>query len=184
MPNIIYNVEILTFKTLIIIEQKNMKTFKKTLTMAFLATGLIAGFSACSSDDDNETNTTYGKINFNYTFSDDMLNVCDIKISYLDSDGKTRKTETITSNSFSKEIRYKSIPLTAKDTLFMDLKSSYTQKDNYNIKFTSHLEADRVENGEIIRGDVPSDRKIDTLVTKEKLKTLFPSKLIHTLVVK
>lgn len=123
-----------------------MKKIMKMMAMALVAVAMTVGFAACSSsDDDNNggggSQSITGKLNINYTFSDDLLAIADIQVTYIDSDGKTTKTETITTSPFKKEITYNSLPVTTSYTLQATLKSSYPEKDKYNIS---------IQNGSII----------------------------------
>ena len=116
-----------------------MKKIMKMMAMALVAVAMTVGFAACSSsDDDNNggggSQSITGKLNMNFTFSEDLLAVADIKVTYIDSDGKTEKTEDITTTTFNKEITYNSLPVTTSYTLQATLKSSYTvDKEKYDI---------------------------------------------------
>lgn len=160
-----------------------MKKKLKTMAMALMAVAAVAGFAACSSsDDDNTTSGTYGKITFDYTFSDDFRNVVDVKLSYLDSDGKTRKTETITSSPFHREVIYKSLPITAKDTLTLTLKANYPEKDKYNLKFTSKVIAYKMKNNEAV-DSTKREKNNEQEYTKADMLKQFPSSFYHTLTI-
>ena len=108
------------------------------MAMALVAVAMTVGFAACSSsDDDNNgggsSQPLVGKLKMGLTFSDDLLAIADIKITYTDSDGKTEKTEDITTTTFNKEITYTSLPVTTNYALQITLKSNYTEKDKYNL---------------------------------------------------
>ena len=90
---------------------------KNLLTM--LAAILFCGFtvtwlSACSSDDDNKTETPQEqavKMFYVVEVSDDVLKVADVEVNYVDQTGAKQK-EVMTSKKWIKALDTKTLPLT------------------------------------------------------------------------
>ena len=90
---------------------------KNLLTM--LAAILFCGFtvtvlSACSSDDDNKTETPQEqavKMFYVVEVSDDVLKVADVEVNYVDQTGAKLK-EVMTSKEWKKTLETKTLPLT------------------------------------------------------------------------
>ena len=94
-----------------------MKMKKKYLWM--LATIIICGFtvtwlSACSSDNDDKTETPQEqtvKMFYVVEVSDDVLKVADVEVNYVDQTGAKQK-EVMTSKKWIKALDTKTLPLT------------------------------------------------------------------------
>ena len=90
---------------------------KNLLTM--LAAIFICGFtvtwlSACSSDDDNKTETPQEQtvtMYYGVKVSDDVLKVADVEVNYVDQTGAKQK-EVMTSTMWKKSLNTKALPLT------------------------------------------------------------------------
>lgn len=112
------------------------KNILKLMMMAIAALFLSVGFAACSSDDDNNGGTTNtpeavtGKLSLNFTVTEDLFNVADIKVTYSDETGKD-VTETLSSAEFNKTVTYTQLPVTSKYSIKATLKDNYPQKSTY-----------------------------------------------------
>lgn len=125
-----------------------MKKIMRIMVMAVVAVVMAAGFNSCSKSDDNSSQTviptgtmaTSAKLDMNISFSDDILATCDVTAFYIDSDG-TKKTETVTSSPFKKEVTYSSLPVkveygfnvTPKSNVPEDKELDINTKDNSSI---------------------------------------------------
>lgn len=124
-----------------------MKKIMRIMAMVVVAVAMAAGFASCSKSDDNSgitvptgTMATSAKLDMNISFSDDILATCDITAYYIDSDG-TKKTETVTSSPFKKEVTYNSLPVkveygfsvTPKSNVPEDKELDIIAKDNSSI---------------------------------------------------
>ena len=111
---------------------------KNLLTM--LAAILFCGFtvtwlSACSSDDDNKTETPQEqtvKMFYVVEVSDDVLKVADVEVNYVDQTGAKQK-EVMTSTTWKKTLDTKTLPLTEGVWAKITPKSSVVS-GNYQLK--------------------------------------------------
>lgn len=113
-----------------------MKTIKY-LFLAMVAIVSSAAFVACGSDDDEETKVETKKSSFYYafSFSDDILSVADVTISYIGTDG-VEKSETVTSTSWSKTFTENKYDVSAGVSLSMKLKNGVElTSDKYRIQY-------------------------------------------------
>ena len=82
---------------------------------AILICGLtVTTMSACSSDDDNKTETPQEqtvKMFYVVEVSDDVLKVADVEVNYVDQTGAKQK-EVMTSKEWIKALDTKTLPLT------------------------------------------------------------------------
>lgn len=115
------------------------KTFK-LMMMALVAIVMSVGFAACSSSDDDDNNTpeqpeqpkTYGFTNLRLEFSDDLLAIANVSLTYTAEDGTT-KTEAVTTTKISKDITYTKETTDAMYAIKITLKENYEEKDLYHI---------------------------------------------------
>lgn len=114
---------------------------KNLLTM--LAAILFCGFtvttlSACSSDDDNKTETPQEqavKMFYVVEVSDDVLKVADVEVNYIDQTG-AKKKEVMTSAEWKKTLNTKTLPLTEGIWAKITPKASVPSGD-YQLKVTT-----------------------------------------------
>ena len=114
---------------------------KNLLTM--LAAILFCGFtvttlSACSSDDDNKTETPQEqavKMFYVVEVSDDVLKVADVEVNYVDQTGAKQK-EVMTSKEWTKALDTKTLPLTEGLWARITPKSAVAS-GNYQLKVTT-----------------------------------------------
>ena len=104
---------------------------------------MICGFtvtvlSACSSDDDNKTETPQEqtvKMFYVVEVSDDVLKVADVEVNYVDQTGAKLK-EVMTSKEWKKELNTKTLPLTEGLWAKITPKSAVASGD-YQLKVTT-----------------------------------------------
>ena len=114
---------------------------KNLLTM--LAAILFCGFtvttlSACSSDDDNKTETPQEqavKMFYVVEVSDDVLKVADVEVNYVDQTGAKQK-EVMTSKEWKMTLDTKTLPLTEGLWARITPKSAVAS-GNYQLKVTT-----------------------------------------------
>lgn len=114
---------------------------KNLLTM--LAAILFCGFtvtwlSACSSDNDNKTETPQEqtvKMFYVVKVSDDVLKVADVEVNYVDQTGAKQK-EVMISKEWKKELNTKTLPLTEGLWAKITPKSAVASGD-YQLKVTT-----------------------------------------------
>lgn len=114
------------------------KNIFKFMMMAIAALFLSVGFTACSSDDDDNNNgntpgaseAVTGQLRLNFTVTEDLFNVADIKVTYSDETGKD-VTETLSSAEFNKTVTYTQLPVTSKYSIKATLKDNYPPKSTY-----------------------------------------------------
>ena len=88
---------------------------KKFFYMSVLVLMAALTMTSCGSDDDKKgdepSEPTSKSISYeaSVTFSQDMINICDVTMTYKDSDGKS-VTETVTSTTWSKKVNVKKLP--------------------------------------------------------------------------
>ena len=108
-----------------------------------LAAIMICGFtvtamSACSSDDDNKTETPQEqtvKMFYVVEVSDDVLKVADVEVNYVDQTGAKQK-EVMISKEWIKELDTKTLPLTEGLWAKITPKSAVASGD-YQLKVTT-----------------------------------------------
>ena len=114
---------------------------KNLLTM--LAAIMICGFtvtamSACSSDNDNKTETPQEQtvtMYYGVQVSDDVLKVADVEVNYVDQTGAKQK-EVMTSKEWKKTLDTKTLPLTEGLWAKITPKSAVAS-GNYQLKVTT-----------------------------------------------
>ena len=117
-----------------------MKTFRRIGALLLLVFVSMCGFTACSSDDDPEEqqqNKYPLVVAMSYTPSRDLLNVADIKVTYTDGNGQ-KQTETI-NGKFEKTVTVQTYPIRVGYEVSATLKSSYVQKESYDITYVSTI---------------------------------------------
>ena len=87
---------------------------KKFFYMSVLVLMAALTLTSCGSDDDkqkDEPTPTSKTINYeaSVTFTQDMIDICDVTMVYKDADGKT-VTETVTSKTWNKKFTVKKVP--------------------------------------------------------------------------
>lgn len=100
----------------------------RKMAMTLMAAVAVVCFASCNKSDDNggitpDSSSYYGEMHIKLTVSQDVLNVANIKITYTDANSK-EQTEDLTSTTFTKDIKFASLPAKAK------YKVSYTAKEN------------------------------------------------------
>ena len=91
--------------------KKNLLTM---LAAIFICGFTVTAMSACSSDDDNKTETPQEqavKMFYFVEVSDDVLKVADVEVNYVDQMGAKQK-EVMISKEWKKELNTKTLPLT------------------------------------------------------------------------
>ena len=106
---------------------------------AILTCGLtVTAMSACSSDDDDKTETPQEqavKMFYVVEVSDDVLKVADVEVNYVDQTG-TKKKEVLTSAEWKKTFNTTSLPLTEGIWAKITPKASIAA-GNYQLKTTT-----------------------------------------------
>lgn len=117
-----------------------MKKVFKFMMMALAAVVLTVGFAACSSDDEEDKpinpEKTESYLDLNLTFTDDILAVFDVTVTYTDATGSD-KTETVTNKEFSKKITYSKAPSTIAYSVKVVKKATIPAQDSYKIGCTT-----------------------------------------------
>ena len=89
-------------------------------------------------DEPSEPTPTSKSVSYEATasFSQDVLDICDLTMSYKDSDGKT-VTETVTSATWTKKVTVKNLPSTVGVKFGIKMKSGVElTKDKYDATIT------------------------------------------------
>lgn len=159
-----------------------MKKVFKFMMMALAAVVLTVGFAACSSDDDDDNGGSKPEptekasyLEMNFSFSEDMLSLFDLTVTYTDVDG-SNKTETISTVDYSKKVNYTKAPSKIAYEVKAAKKANYPTKDSYAIKISySHKIS---KNGEYGSGGISTTTtikgdKVEDLIKKYDGKTVF-----------
>ena len=116
-----------------------MKKNLLTMLAAILFCGLaVTAMSACSSDNDNKTETPQEqtvKMFYVVEVSDDVLKVADVEVNYVDQTGAKQK-EVMTSKEWKKTLDTKTLPLTEGLWARITPKSAVAS-GNYQLKVTT-----------------------------------------------
>ena len=116
-----------------------MKKNLLTMLAAILFCGLaVTAMSACSSDNDNKTETPQEqtlKMFYVVEVSDDVLKVADVEVNYVDQTGAKQK-EVMTSKKWIKALDAKTLPLTEGLWAKITPKSAVAS-GNYQLKVTT-----------------------------------------------
>ena len=117
---------------------------KKFFYMSVLVLMAALTLASCGSDDEkkkdepSEPTPTSKSVSYEATanFSQDVLDICDLTMSYKDSDGKT-VTETVTSTTWTKKVTVKNLPSTVGVKFGIKMKSGVElTKDKYDATIT------------------------------------------------
>ena len=116
---------------------------KKFFYMSVLVLMAALTLTSCGSDDNkkdepSEPTPTSKNVSYEATanFSQDVLDICDLTMSYKDSDGKT-VTETVTSTTWTKKVTVKNLPSTVGVKFGIKMKSGVElTKDKYDATIT------------------------------------------------
>lgn len=126
----------------------------KTLKYLFLAIMAMVGtmtFTACGDDDDDNTTTTTNKseFKFSFTLTDDVLEVADVKVAYIGTDG-VEKTETLTSTTWSKTFTADKFDVSAGVLVLLNYKDGQTlSKEKYTLSGSPSYYATSYVNGKL-----------------------------------
>ena len=116
-----------------------MKKNLLTMLAAIMTCGFtVTAMSACSSDDDNKTETPQEqavKMFYFVEVSDDVLKVADVEVNYVDQTGAKQK-EVMISKEWKKELNTKTLPLTEGLWAKITPKSAVASGD-YQLKVTT-----------------------------------------------
>lgn len=117
-----------------------MKKLMKIMAMAVVAVVMAAGFASCSKSDDNGINPStstnyYGVMKINLKLSDDVLSLADITVTYTDENSKEH-TETLTTGTFTKDIKFNSLPAKALYKVSYKMKENLPNKESFDIAIT------------------------------------------------
>ena len=108
------------------------------LTAIFICGFAVTAMSACSSDNDNKTETPQEqtvKMFYVVEVSDDVLKVADVEVNYVDQTGAKQK-EVMTSKEWKKTLDTKTLPLTEGLWARITPKSAVAS-GNYQLKVTT-----------------------------------------------
>lgn len=117
---------------------------KKFFYMSVLVLMAALTLASCGSDDEkkkdepSEPTPTSKSVSYEATasFSQDVLDICDLTMTYKDSDGKT-VTETVTSTTWTKKVTVKNLPATVGVKFGIKMKSGVElTKDKYDAIIT------------------------------------------------
>ena len=117
------------------IMKKNLLTMLAAIFICGLA---VTAMSACSSDNDNKTETPQEqtvKMFYVVEVSDDVLKVADVEVNYVDQTGAKQK-EVMTSKEWTKALDTKTLPLTEGLWAKITPKSAVASGD-YQLKVTT-----------------------------------------------
>lgn len=117
------------------IMKKNLLTM---LAAIFICGFAVTAMSACSSDNDNKTETPQEqtlKMFYVVEVSDDVLKVADVEVNYVDQTGAKQK-EVMTSKKWIKALDTKTLPLTEGLWAKITPKSAVAS-GNYQLKVTT-----------------------------------------------
>ena len=117
------------------IMKKNLLTMLAAIFICGLA---VTAMSACSSDNDNKTETPQEqtvKMFYVVEVSDDVLKVADVEVNYVDQTGAKQK-EVMTSKGWKKTLDTKTLPLTEGLWARITPKSAVAS-GNYQLKVTT-----------------------------------------------
>ena len=117
------------------IMKKNLLTMLAAIFICGLA---VTAMSACSSDNDNKTETPQEqtvKMFYVVEVSDDVLKVADVEVNYVDQTGAKQK-EVMTSKEWTKALDTKTLPLTEGLWARITPKSAVAS-GNYQLKVTT-----------------------------------------------
>ena len=115
--------------------RKNLLTM---LTAIFICSLTVTAMSACSSDNDNKTETPQEQtvtMYYGVQVSDDVLKVADVEVNYVDQTGAKQK-EVMTSKEWKKTLDTKTLPLTEGLWAKITPKSAVAS-GNYQLKVTT-----------------------------------------------
>ena len=115
---------------------------KKFFYMSVLVLMAALTLASCGSDDKkdepSEPTPTSKSVSYEATasFSQDVLDICDLTMTYKDSDGNT-VTETVTSTTWTKKVTVKNLPSTVGVKFGIKMKSGVElTKDKYDAIIT------------------------------------------------
>lgn len=117
------------------IMKKNLLTMLAAIFICCLA---VTAMSACSSDNDNKTETPQEqtvKMFYVVEVSDDVLKVANVEVNYVDQTGAKQK-EVMTSKEWTKALDTKTLPLTEGLWARITPKSAVAS-GNYQLKVTT-----------------------------------------------
>lgn len=117
------------------IMKKNLLTM---LAAIFICSFAVTAMSACSSDNDNKTETPQEqtvKMFYVVEVSDDVLKVANVEVNYVDQTGAKQK-EVMTSKEWTKALDTKTLPLTEGLWARITPKSAVAS-GNYQLKVTT-----------------------------------------------
>lgn len=113
-----------------------MKLISFYSVMLFVAMFLCGSLTACSDDDEGEKENevkTVGQFDFSFALGDDVLELADIEVIFIDVSGN-KATEKVTTFPWKKTITFEKVPVSAGYKINITPKSGVElTKDKYQI---------------------------------------------------
>lgn len=155
-----------------------MKKIIRMMMMAMVAVAMMTGFASCSKDSDGTNGLIpeknyYPALKFDLKVSEDALSIADFSVTYLDENGQ-EKTEAFNTTSFSKTIKFNSLPAKVKYSVTYKMKSTMPDKEKFNLSIYDYSKAGKSDGTNFY-----SDLKLSTRsqsgkgIKKEKVATDF-----------
>ncbi len=121
-----------------------MKKIMRIMAMAVVAVAMAAGFASCSKDDGANglipEKSYYPSLKFDLKVSEDALSIADFSVTYLDENGQ-EKTEAFNTTSFSKTIKFNSLPAKVKYSVNYKMKSTIPDKEKFDLSVYDNSKA-------------------------------------------
>ncbi len=124
-----------------------MKKIMRMMMMAMAAVAMMTGFASCNKDSDNSVipeKNYYPALKLDLKVSEDALSVADFTVTYLDGDGK-EQTEAFNTTSFSKTIKFNSLPAKVKYSVTYTMKSTLPDKEKFDLSVYDSSKAGKTD---------------------------------------
>lgn len=123
---------------------------KKTLFTLAALMCMTLGLTACGNDDEPENSVT-ASATYEIEFSQDLLDVADVTVVYVDNKGQVNLDKPTTNRwtrKVSREVKDRLVPVDFGFKLVYSLKSTYPDKENYVLEAAG-----------VIKGETPSSSR-------------------------
>lgn len=118
---------------------------KKTLFTLAALMCMAMGLTACGDDNDEPNNGVTASATYEIEFSQDLLNVAEVTIVYVDNNGQVnldKPTSTQWTRKVSREIKSNNVPVDFGFKLVYSMKSSVPEKDSYDLKASAKMKGE------------------------------------------
>lgn len=152
-----------------------MKTISFYSLVLFVAMLVCGGFTACSDDEEGgpeEEVKTTGKFDFSFSLGDDLLELANVEVTFIDAAGK-KTTEEVTAFPWKKTVTFENVPVTVGYKVNVTAKTGIElTKDKYQVSDTYSNVFYALQGDKVVTVETLVDVSSTLTVPKDKMEQL------------